>query len=109
MFFSKFLGSRAVSGEGTAPSRSIAAIFGRKRAAGPASTAVSAGAIPGKPACDRFLDRTDKDKFAPETGERYCADKEVMIAALEAMPLDARGDIVASMALLAAPPDRSVR
>ena len=109
MFFSKFLGSRAVSGEGTAPSRSIAAIFGRKHAAGLASAAISAEANPGKPACDRFLDRTDKDKFEPETGERYCADREVMIAALEAMPLDARGDIVASMALLAAPPDRSTR
>ena len=32
-----------------------------------------------------------------------------MIAALKAMPLDARGDIVASMALLAAPPDGSKR
>jgi hypothetical protein len=92
MFFSKLFRSRTVSSQDTR-----------------SSVATGAAASLGKPACDRFLDRTDKDKLEPETGERYCADKEVMIAALEAMPLDARGDVVASMALLAAPPDRSVR
>src|SRR4051794_24895812 len=57
------------------------------------SIAIGAPAEPDKSACDRFLDRID------------CTDWEVMTAALEAMPVEARGDIVASMAWRAAPPD----
>jgi hypothetical protein len=57
----------------------------------PPSIAIGA---PAEPACDRFLDRTDTNPAA-------------MVAALRAMPLDARGNIVASMTLLAQPPSRS--
>src|SRR5262249_30999008 len=92
MFFSRFFKSRTVAGQDAPP-----------------SFATGVPANPGKPACDRFLDRTDKERVAPETGEGYCADREVMVAALQAMPLDARGDIIASMTLLAEPPDRSLR
>jgi len=69
--------SRTVNGQDTTP-----------------SIAIGAPAEPGEPACDRFLDRTDTDPT-------------VMVATLRAMPLDARGDIVASMSLLAQPPNRS--
>ena len=60
----------------------------------PPSIAIGAPAEPDEPACDRFLDRTGTNPAA-------------MAAALRAMPLDARGDIVASMTLLAQPPNRS--
>jgi len=91
----KVFGSRTAGRDGTAPSPSNATISDREGAADPGSSAISAGSTPDKPACDRFLDRID------------CADWEVMTAALEAMPVEARGDLVASMALLA-PPARSL-